>query len=162
MNPGYDQSVRQPRIPVDNSRFPLVVQRMCKGFDDSDVERMIRQYELLFHGGSRYALLIYCDPDAPVMSARQRRRVSDWYKAHAEMVRRINVATCIVIESALVRGAMTAFNWLMEPSYNQRSVPNIHEGVNYLIDELEKASIHVPLEVFALRDVPERKLKQLA
>jgi hypothetical protein len=162
MNPGYDQVVRQPRILVDNSRFPLVVQRMCKGFDDSDVEAMIRKFELLFHGNSRYALLVYCDPDAPVMSARQRRRVTDWYKAHSDIVGRMNVATAIVIESALVRGAMTAFNWLMEPSYLQRNVASIHDGVNYLIDELQKASIQVPLEVFALRDVPERKLKQLA
>jgi hypothetical protein len=162
MNPGYDQTVRTPKIPVDSSRFPLVVQRFVKGFDDSDVETMIRTFELLFHRNSRYALLIYCDADAAVMSARQRRRVSDWYKEHQEIVHRVNVATAIVIESTMVRGAMTAFNWLMEPKYTQRMVPSIHEGVNYLIDQLEVANVQIPLEVLALREVPERKLKQLA
>jgi hypothetical protein len=162
MQPGYDQTVRTPKIPVDHSRFPLVVQRFIKGFDDSDVESMIRTFELLFHGNRRYALLIYCDPDAPVMSARQRRRVSDWYHDHKEIVNRVNVATAIVIESTLVRGAMTAFNWLMEPRATQRNFANIHEGVNYCINMLEEANVSIPLEVLALRDVPERKLKQLA
>jgi hypothetical protein len=161
MDPGYDQTVRTPKILVDTTRFPLVVNRMCKGFDDSDVEAMLKQFELLFHGNRRYALLVYCDPES-IMTARQRRRVADWYKQCSDMVSRINVASAIVIESTLIRGGMTAFNWLMEPKYTQRYVATIHEGVNYLIEELERAKVDVPLEVFALRDVPERKLKQLA
>lgn len=154
--------VRTPRILVDTSRFPLVVQRFTKGFDDDDIESMIRRFELLFHGGARYALLVYCDPDAQVVSARQRKRVSQWYEHRKDVVRAINVGTAVVIESALVRGAVTALNWLIEPISVQRNVASVREGIDYCIARLEEAHIEVPPEVFALREASDHKLRKLA
>ena len=141
--------------------FPLVIQRFGRDVTDEDIENMIRQFTVMMHGGRRYALLVYCDERANVMSARQRRRVSEWYRECAEQVRRINVGTAVVIESALVRGAMTAMNWLIEPVAQQRNVASLHEGIEYCIKSLEAAKIKVPDEVLALRDLPERRIKQL-
>jgi hypothetical protein len=155
-------SVSSGKINIDSSRFPLVVQRFSRDVTDEDVEAMIQKFELMFHGGRRYALLVYCDADANVMSARQRRRVSDWYRECADQVRRINVGTAVVIESALVRGAMTAFNWLVEPVAQQRNVPSLRAGIEYCITSLESAQVPVPLEVLGLREAHESRLKQLA
>jgi hypothetical protein len=154
--------VSRGTIIVDSSLFPLVIQRFGSDVHDDDLEYMIRQFEVMLCGGRRYALLVYCGVNANVMTARQRRRVSEWYRACAEQVRRINVATAVVIESALARGAMTAFNWLVEPVAQQRNVATLREGFEYCIKSLEAHNIEVPLEVLALRDAPERKLKQLA
>ena len=152
----------QGKIIVDSSLFPLVIQRFGRDVHDDDLENMIRRFQVLFHGGRRYALLVYCEEEANVMTARQRKRVSQWYRECADQVRRINVGTAVVIESALVRGAMTAFNWLVEPVAQQRNVATIHEGLEYCIRCLEAAGIEVPPEVLLLRDAPERRLKQLA
>ncbi len=149
------------KIVVDSSLFPLVIERFGRDVSDDDIENMIRHFQVMMHGGRRYALLVYCEQDANVMTARQRRRVSEWYKACADQVRRINVGTAVVIESPLVRGAMTALNWLIEPVAQQRNVASIHEGIEYCIKSLAAAGIEVPPEVMALRDLPERRLKQL-
>jgi hypothetical protein len=138
-----------------------VVQRFGRNVEDEDLENMIRHFQVMMHGGRRYALLVYCEDNANVLTARQRKRVSNWYRECADQVRRINVGTAVVIESALVRGAMTAFNWLIEPVAQQRNVANMREGIEYCIRCLETASIHVPPAVIALRDAPERRLKQL-
>jgi hypothetical protein len=153
--------VTDPKIIVDTSRFPLIVERFRKGVTDHDVDSMIRQFELLFHGGRRYALLVYCDPDAVVMSAAQRKRVSQWYRDCTEQVQRINVATAVVLESPLVRGAMTALNWLVEPVVQQKNVPNVREGLMYCIGALEAAKLTIPPEVLALRDATDLELKRL-
>jgi hypothetical protein len=152
--------VAEPRIIVDTTRFPLVVQRFRKDVSAEDVELMIRQFELLFHGGRRYALLVCSDQNAVVMNATLRRRVSQWYRDCAEQVRRINVATAVVLESPLVRGAMTAFNWLVEPVVQQRNVATVREGLVYCIGSLEANNLPVPLEVLALRDASDLELKQ--
>jgi hypothetical protein len=152
--------VHSPKVVIDTSRFPLIVERFHRGVTDQDVDYMIRQFELLFHGGRRYALLVYCDPDAVVMSAAQRKRVSQWYRDCAEQVKRINVATAVVLESQLVRGAMTALNWLVEPVVQQKNVPNVREGLIYCIGALEAAKLAVPPEVLALRDATDLELKK--
>jgi hypothetical protein len=148
------------KIIVDTSRFPLVVQRFRKDVTAEDIESMIRQFELLFHGGRRYALLVYSDPDAVVMTATLRKRVSQWYRDCTDQVRRINVATAVVLESPLVRGAMTAFNWLVEPVVQQKNVPTVREGLIYCISALEAANLPVPAEVRALRDASDIELKK--
>jgi hypothetical protein len=154
-------SVTRGRIVVDSSLFPLVIERFGRDVSDEDIESMIRKFQVMLHGGRRYALLVYCEENANVMGARQRRRVSDWYREVADQVRRINVGTAVVIESSMVRGAMTALNWLIEPIAQQRNVANLHEGIDYCIRCLEGAQIQVPHEVIALRDMPERRLKRL-
>lgn len=154
--------VQQSKITVDTSRVPLVVQRMSSGFGDSCLEHMFRQFELLFHAGRRYALIVYCDPDSNIMTARQRKRVSDWHKQHAEQIKRINVATAVVIESSLVRGTMTAMNWLIEPLTPQRNVRSIKEALDFCLVSLQGAKVEVPSEVFALVEAPERQLKRMA
>jgi hypothetical protein len=61
-----------------------------------------------------------------------------------------------------VRGAMTAMQWLVEPLSKQRNFAHIGQGITFLIEQLEDAEIEVPMPMYALRDVPEHKLKQLA
>jgi hypothetical protein len=147
-----------PKISIDASRMPLVVHRFRQGFDDADVEHMFRQFELLFMGGRRYALLVYTDPGAQVMSARQRKVVADWAKAHTEQIRQVNVCAAVVIESALVRGALTALTWLLEPITPQKHVRSLREGLDFCVASLISADVMVPDHVRALLDAPERKL----
>jgi hypothetical protein len=154
--------VKQQLIVVDSSRHPLVYLRMAVGFGDADLESMLRQFELLLYRGQRYTLLVYCDPAAKVMTARQRKMVSEWYRMRTEQVRRINVGTAIVIDSTLVRGAMTAFNWLIEPIAPQANVATIRDGIDFCIARLKEAEMTVSDDIYAMREIPDRKLKQLA
>jgi hypothetical protein len=151
-------TVHEPKVVVDASRMPLVVQRFRQGFDDADVEHMFRQFEFLFLSGRRYALLVYTDPGPKVMTARQRKMVADWGKAHIEQIRRVNVASAVVIESALVRGALTALTWLFEPPTPQKLVRTLREGLDFCVASLISADVMVPDNVRALLDAPERKL----
>ena len=150
--------MHEPKIILDASRMPLVVQRFRQGFDDAEVEQMFRQFEYLCLSGRRYALLVYTDPGPKVISARQRKMVADWAKQHAEQIRRVNVASAIVIESTLVRGALTALTWLLEPQTPQKHVRTLREGLDYCVASLIAAHVPVPDHVRALLDAPERKL----
>jgi hypothetical protein len=152
------EQVRDPKIIVDCSRLPVVVNRLMPGFEDADLEHMCRQFEVLFISGRRYALIVYSDPGANVMTARQRKFVADWAKAHTEQIRRVNVCSAVVIENTLVRGALTALTWLLEPPTPQKHVRTLRDGLDFCIASLISANVAVPDNVRALLDGPERKL----
>lgn len=56
-------------------------------------------------------------------SAKVRRMIADWEAQHGDLGTRYNRGVAFVTESALIRGAMTALQWISPPK-----VPTVYEA----------------------------------
>lgn len=96
---------------VDESQWPMVVFRFRGEPTDEDFEAYLRAMESLYERGERFAILF--DARGTVqLSAKHRRRQAQWLKDNAERIRRFNVGSAFVIDSAFVRGLLTAIFWI--------------------------------------------------
>ena len=70
--------------------------------------------------------------------------MAHWWKANGDAIKRANIATAVVLESTLLRGTMTALNWLVEPVSPMRACRSIGEGLDYCMTMLSAEGIALP------------------
>jgi hypothetical protein len=107
-------------IEIDESDWPLLVIRWPRGvIVDADVDAFLRvstehlarrERFASFHDGVR----------ATALDSRQRRRMADHVTTHRKELAEWHVAAAIFADSAVVRGIVTAINWLSPPPFPQR------------------------------------------
>lgn len=141
----------QPKIVVDTSCFPLILHTMCAGYGRDDLEYMFRTYDTLMHGKQRYAIVIHFPLDTAMMHAAERRLVADWWLPRRETIARMNVMFAMVLESSILRGALTALLWMVQPPNPCRVAASTAEGVDICIDALKAAGETLPTQVLGLR-----------
>jgi hypothetical protein len=133
-----------PRITIDKSRFPLIVQTVCEGYGREDLEHMFREYDSLLEGKERYALVIHFPLSAALLRAGERRLVADWWIPRRARIAHMNVMYAMVLESALLRGALTALLWMVEPGNPHKVTGTIDEGIALCVQGLDEAKILIP------------------
>ena len=102
------------RIEVDISSWPVVVVTPHGEASDAQYMEMFRTIEGLWKRQEKF-LTITDTRFSSVGSARQRQLIGDWMKKHEESTNKYSLGSIIIISSALVRGAMTAINWIAQP-----------------------------------------------
>jgi hypothetical protein len=140
-----------PKISVDTSSFPLILHTMCAGYGREDLEYMFRVYDTLLAGKQRYAIVIHFPLDVAMMQAAERKMVSDWWIPRREQIGRMNVMFAMVLESSILRGALTALLWMVEPPNPCRVAQNTAEGVEICIEALKAAGEPLSPSVHNLR-----------
>jgi hypothetical protein len=146
-----------PRIIIDRSHFPVIVQTMCAGYNREDFQHMFREYELLLQGGRRYAIVVHFPLDVELMRAAERKLVAEWWLPRKEQVSRMNVITVTVLESALLRGAYTALLWIVQPPNPQRVAASVPEAVDMCAKALQEEGEPLTPALEALRSQYERE-----
>ena len=141
----------QPKIVVDTSCFPLVLHTMCAGYGREDLEHMFRTYDALMNGERRYAIVIHFPLDVAMMQAAERKLVADWWLPRRETIGRMNVMFAMVLESSILRGALTALLWMVQPPNPCRVAASTAEGIDLCIDALKAAGESIPMQVLSLR-----------
>jgi hypothetical protein len=107
-------------IEVDESRWPMLIIRWPSGsVTDADVEDFLTRSATHLTRGQRYASL-HDGVRASGLDGKQRQRMSEYTDEHREALSRWMVAAAIVSPSAVVRGVVTAINWLSPPPFPQR------------------------------------------
>lgn len=103
---------------IDTSRSPLVVTTFGKSMnDDDDVKDMIKAADALFAKKTRFLHLLDLRNIERPANATQRKLMGDWYRTvKATNANACVVATAVLVESTVVRGAMTAVLWLVNPA----------------------------------------------
>lgn len=126
---------------TDLSRYPLVVvtipgQRVA----DEEVLAFIQGQRDMLARRSKH--LILCDArNAHVMPATQRKLFGDWLSESAEASGRFSVGMAIVVDNALIRGALTAVLWVREPACPTKAVATLDDGIAFLVECGERAGI---------------------
>jgi hypothetical protein len=86
--------------------------------------------------------LMLCDArSGHVMPATQRRLFGDWLSESSEASGRYTVGMAIVVDNALIRGALTAVLWVREPSCPTKAVATVDDGIAFLVECGERAGI---------------------
>lgn len=100
---------------LDTARWPIVVNTQIAQVTDAQVERYLTDLERLQEREEPFVLVLDVLAAVP-MNSKQRKRLSDWMRAHPrEMARLLGIA--FVESSTLMRGAMQAIFWLNPPVY---------------------------------------------
>jgi hypothetical protein len=141
------------RIEFDESLFPILVQWMPGTIHDPDVAEMMAFLEK-FMGTTKtpFALIVDCALDHHGLTVVQRKRVAEWSNALQDRGANIAICTAIVLRSRLMRGALTALDWITPPRKPRKGFATLLEGFDYCIAELEQAGVVIPQRVWQHRN----------
>ena len=98
-------------IRVDASSAPFVRIAYIGDYTDAELEAYLSILKRIIRLPSRKVGLIDCS-EATVATPSQRRRTAEFIGEHEALLRRDFLACAIVLDSALLRGAVTAVFWL--------------------------------------------------
>src|SRR5262249_49949625 len=108
-------------IDVDDSRWPLVVIHWHPGaITDDDVAWFLETSRVHLARRERFASL-HDGVRATGLDGKQRKCMADHVREHHDMLARYHVAAAIVANSPVIRGVITAINWLSPPPFPQRT-----------------------------------------
>jgi hypothetical protein len=98
-------------IRIDESELPLLLVTFEGAATDAEFEAYLAAMSALLERRMITATVLDARR-ASGAGAAQRRRQAEWMKEHAALMRQYSAGTAFVIESALVRGVLTAILWL--------------------------------------------------
>lgn len=143
------------KIEQDETCWPLVtVHFPSSETSDADIEEHITLQRALLERRRRFVQIIDASR-APVISARQRKRFSDWIKESEAMSRRYCLGLATVVPNPIVRGALQAVLWLVTPPMPVKMFGTLEECADQCLTWLADANVEE-------RERAEAKLRQLA
>ena len=72
----------------------------------------------------------------PPPSAQHRKAISTMYQQHLPLVKKNWRGTAIVTSSSLIKGAITALNWLMPPPHPVKVCANYPDGERWAFEQV--------------------------
>jgi hypothetical protein len=143
------------KIAQDDTCWPLVtVHFPATASSDEDIEAHIADQRALLEKRRRFVQIIDAS-QAPVISARQRKRFSDWIKESEAMSRRYCLGLSTVVPNPIVRGAMQAVLWLVTPPMPVKMFGTLEECAEQCLLWLADANVEE-------RERAEAKLRVLS
>jgi hypothetical protein len=129
----------------DEGAWPLVYVRYpSNGLNDDGIEVFIER--ILSYLGRRqaFACLIDCRGMTMAHTANQRRRIAEWL-AEPELQRLSPhaIAIAVLFRSGLIRGALTAVNWIKPPPAPVKPFGSVADSAPWLRERFSEESIHV-------------------
>jgi hypothetical protein len=128
-------------IVVDIDTWPLVRFSMIGAPQESDWLGMFSTFDDLYRRRERFIVLNDTGQLTSAPSAAIRQKVADRAKAHEPQSKLWIVHSAIVVSNPILRGAMTALNWLAPPVYKQTVHGTPVDAVNALVASLEREGI---------------------
>ncbi|MCA9576864.1 MAG: hypothetical protein R3B40_18330 [Polyangiales bacterium] len=131
----------QDRFDTDTSQYPFVLVTIpSQRVPDEEVLRFIEGQRQMLARRSKHLML--CDArNGHAMPATQRKLFGDWLKESQASSGRYTAGMAIVVDNALIRGALTAVLWLVEPACPTKAVGTVEEGFAYLTECGERAGM---------------------
>ena len=85
-----------------------------------------------------------------IPSAATRHIIGNWQNAHKEQTKKLCMGTAILISSRLVRGALTAMNWVHEPVIKQYYPNTRREALDWCITTVDDAGLTINSRALAV------------
>lgn len=128
---------------VRTEHWPFVMSELPSRLDEAGLERFMAIHDGLLARQQPYVTLTDCTAIAEIPNAAVRRRIGEWNKKIEADIRRYNIATAIVISNGLVRGALTALQWLAPPPQPTEVVARPYEGARFLLQQMQRHGMAV-------------------
>jgi hypothetical protein len=132
--------------------FPLVLVTCPVSPNEANVREMFARLHDVRQKCMRHGIVMDTRPVREVADAKLRKVLVDLTKASADDTRRWCVSTAVVVESALVRGAMTAIAWVFPPPTPTLTVATLREGVDWCCAKLEAEGIQLSADTALYRE----------
>lgn len=120
--------MREPA--VDDRFFPLVVNTIPERLDVDHLPAFFAKTEAVLKRREPYVTISDVTRTRELPTAVVRRALADWSTRNEALMKQFAVGSAIVIESAMIRGGLTALFWLAPPPYPQQVVATIGEGLD--------------------------------
>ena len=127
----------------EESAWPLVYVRYpSNGLNDQGLEVFLERVMSYLRRRDRFARLIDCRGMTIAHTANQRRRIAEWL-AEPELQRLSPhaIAIAVLFRSALIRGALTAVNWIKPPPEPVKAFGSVADSAPWLRQRFEEESM---------------------
>jgi hypothetical protein len=113
-----------PGISLDVTGWPIVVTTVGGELLEADLEVYLEDFmNRVVKQGHPFVSVVDATALTVVPNSRVRHRIGAWEVKNASLGERVNRGIAIVTQSSLVRGAMTAVNWMHPPR-----IPTVYEA----------------------------------
>ena len=124
-------------IEVDLSLWP-VVRIVPRGLlADDDLRFMFSSFDALWKKEQQF-FAITDTRFAQNISARQRQMIGEWMKLNKAPMKKSSLGSVVIVESAIIRGALTAIGWLAQTDPPSEYLKNWEEAMASAVRSLEK------------------------
>lgn len=135
------------RIDVNYERRPLIVATFFGSPTDQQfaeyLEALAKNLMECIRTGKKTALLLDTTYAPIPASAGKRKQQADWLEKYSRELGIACVGTAFVIQSTLVRGAMTAVFWLQRLPYPHTVAASYEQGEAWCIEQLAASGLSV-------------------
>lgn len=145
-------------VQVRLEHWPLAVIVVGASLEREDLPELERTIDGVYARQQRFATLVDCSAVTSMPDAQTRKRLAEWQNETRASIRRFNVISATIVTSAVVRGAMTAMNWIFEPPNPQVTTATFGEALDACVAALRKEGIRLPPPL----DRPSRPLPRRA
>jgi hypothetical protein len=129
--------------------WPLLVIVIPRRLDAAAVAEFTACIDACYERHEHFASLIDMSLLERPPDALLRRTLTDWAASHLVEMKRYSTATAMVVTNTLVRGALTAVQWVVASPRPIHLVSTPHEGTTLLLDALDRAGVTVHPSVLA-------------
>jgi hypothetical protein len=145
-------------VRVRLEHWPLVVIVVGESLERHELPELERQIDAVYARKQRFATLADGSRVARMPDAATRKRLAEWQNDTRTSIARYNVISATVVTSGIVRGAMTAMNWVFQPPNRQVTVGTFGEALGACVEALRAEGLSLP----AALDRPSRPLPMTA
>lgn len=133
----YDEGVSDGYLEIDERRHPVVVLTFHGVFSDATFDDYLdRLTEIARRPGVR--ALVYDIRASGVVPASQRRKMAEWMKRYQLLTVTGTAGMAFVVESAIVRGILTAILWMQPMACPHTVVADLETGIRWCEETLRK------------------------
>ncbi|MFO0549395.1 MAG: hypothetical protein U0271_13470 [Polyangiaceae bacterium] len=134
----------------DTGTPPLVVLTMRSPMVDADYAKMFVEWEAILSRRNTIVAITDARAIKDRGTPKQRAVIAEWTKRIEPLVRSYSRGHAVVVDNALVRGAMTAVSWLHKTPVPEAYFTRFDEAVDWCVLQLEKSNVAVPPSLRAL------------
>lgn len=131
---------------VDATHWPLLLERMPVVFpnDDDTLDAWIAHVEaVMAKHASPFVMVVDALPTKVTANAHARKRMADWL-SESDAYRRHCLGTIFIVGSPMIRGAVTAINWLTRPNPPRTMVGSMSDALAESRVLLARAGLGMP------------------
>jgi hypothetical protein len=134
-------------LRVTDETFPVICLQTAGRITLADIQRVHPIYERAYAAGR--PLVAINDARHAHHDAAQRKLWAEWTAQCSQLDQGVTRATIIILDSALLRGALTALNWLSPRALPQVAVADAAEAIDVARFHVERESLRCGAETWA-------------
>ena len=127
----------------DETAWPLAYVRYpSNGLNDEGLEVFLERILSYLRRHEKFACLVDCRGMTMAHTANQRRRITEWLaEPELERLSPHAVGIAVLFRSTLIRGALTAVNWVKPPPAPVKAFGSVADAAPWLRDRIGEGNI---------------------